>query len=596
MKNNLEKIDLSEEIQISQPSSPQKRVRSISTSSTYNGLNLKDYQLDKTIGSGTFGMVKLGYHIKTNEKVAVKIIDKKNLKLQDDILRLKREIKILKEISHPNIIKVLEVSDRINSCHIVMEYAEGGELFHYITSRKRLAESEASLYFFQIVDALEYLHNKKIVHRDLKPENILFMDSEKRIVKLIDFGLSREFGVRGVMTPCGSPCYAAPEVIKNKAMDYSKVDIWSLGIILFAMTCGYLPFEDMDPQALLKKIISGKVEYPSFIPFTAKDLIKKLLQISPKDRLNIDGIKNHIFYINGKREFERYIGKSNENLKTNYFSNPNSPQIVFQIKDVKDGKENKKKSPIKTHKKTLSYNPQHVTSMIKNLKCPQNKNSIKVDEKLINRLEIRKDEHFPSKTASKNELIIKECIHENLGGQNYETNYDNKFFSKTTKNEKFAKNFKDSIILKEKVKSPHNFSIPLSTKFKFSSFIETRFSISKDKKQRKASISNKLEKLESPRNFILETTESTQIAPLTSREKTQTKSNIVNSLKSKRIFFSPNGVEKKQIRACDIFNNLILSKKPLETELDLAVRKVSSPHKHVSMYSKKLKDLVKGKK
>jgi serine/threonine protein kinase len=443
MKNKFEKIDLTEGVQISQPSSPKKRVRSSSSSSIYNGQNIKDYQIDKTLGSGTFGKVKLGYHIKSNEKVAIKIIDKRNLKLQDDILRVNREVKILKEINHPNIIKVIDISDKKNSCHIVMEYAEGGELFHYITSKKRLTETEASLFFYQIVNAIEYLHDKKIVHRDLKPENILFKDEEKKIVKLIDFGLSREFGLRGVMTPCGSPCYAAPEVIKNKALDYSKVDIWSLGIILFAMTCGYLPFDDTDPQVLLKKIISGKVEYPTFISFIAKDLIKKILVIFPKDRLSIEGIKNHLFYINGKREYERVTGtgteKSNEICKVNFFSSPNSPQLL-SIKKDENINQVKNKNIVKTHKKTLSYNPQPVTSLIKNFKSPKNKNIIKVDEKITYKLN-KEDDNFNYNVTCQNDLKIRDKIHEKIH-LNYATNYENKFFSVTTKNQKLTKNLK----------------------------------------------------------------------------------------------------------------------------------------------------------
>jgi 5'-AMP-activated protein kinase catalytic alpha subunit len=175
-----------------------------------------------------------------------------------------------------------------------MEYACGGELFNYIVKKKRLDEQETSFFFSQIISGLEYIHKNNIVHRDLKPENLLL--TENNTLKIIDFGLSNQYKTgQTLMTPCGSPCYAAPEMILGKKYAGLSVDIWSTGIILFAMICGYLPFEDKNNDKLYKKILECKLDFPYHVSNLCKDLIKRILTVNPLKRIKLEEIKSHPF-------------------------------------------------------------------------------------------------------------------------------------------------------------------------------------------------------------------------------------------------------------------------------------------------------------
>ena len=176
-----------------------------------------------------------------------------------------------------------------------MEYASGGELFDYIVANTRLKEKEACKYFQQIIQGVEYLHKLGIVHRDLKPENLL-IDHEKNI-KLVDFGLSNTYEEGETLkTACGSPCYAAPEMIAGERYHGSRVDVWSCGVILYAMICGYLPFEDPDTAKLYKKILRGDFTIPKFVSQMGRDLMKKVLNTDPNSRFTTDEIKKHPWY------------------------------------------------------------------------------------------------------------------------------------------------------------------------------------------------------------------------------------------------------------------------------------------------------------
>ena len=256
-----------------------------------------DYILKQTIGEGSFSKVKLAVHKPSNNTVAIKIISKQNLS-KNDRLRTEREISILSSLNHPHIIHVIEIIQTDSFYYIVMEYCPEGELFSYIVNRKRLSEEEASFLFYQIVNAVEYIHSKSISHRDLKPENILLLSN--RSIKVIDFGLSNYFDNKTTLaTPCGSPCYAAPEMLKNKLYDGRKVDIWSIGIILYAMVCGYLPFDDKNTQRLYQKVMKSQVTYTKNISSNAKNIINQMLVKDPKKRITIEGIKKHPFYQQG---------------------------------------------------------------------------------------------------------------------------------------------------------------------------------------------------------------------------------------------------------------------------------------------------------
>ena len=176
-----------------------------------------------------------------------------------------------------------------------MEYARGGELFEYIVSRKRVREKDACKFLHQIMSGVDYLHKLGICHRDLKPENLLMDDHNN--IKIVDFGLSNTYKPgETLQTACGSPCYAAPEMIAGKRYHGLNSDIWSTGIILYAMTCGYLPFEDPNTSKLYKKILNCDYLIPGFISKASKDLIRKILNTDPSKRFTVKEIRNHEWY------------------------------------------------------------------------------------------------------------------------------------------------------------------------------------------------------------------------------------------------------------------------------------------------------------
>ena len=256
---------------------------------------LASYDIDKELGKGTFGEVKLGIHRITNEKVAIKVLEKDKIVDEADKERVTREIHILKLIRHPNIIQLYEIIEDKEKLYLITEYASGGELFDYIVANQRVKELEACKFFQQLLDGIEYVHKLNVVHRDLKPENLL-LDSKKNI-KIVDFGLSNIYKEKGLLsTACGSPCYAAPEMIAGEKYNGLNVDLWSSGVILFALICGYLPFDDDDTPVLYKKIMKGEYSIPSFVSTKAADLIKSILNTNPEKRFDIKEIKAHSWF------------------------------------------------------------------------------------------------------------------------------------------------------------------------------------------------------------------------------------------------------------------------------------------------------------
>ena len=300
-----------------------------------------DYLIKQTIGEGTFSKVKLGINMFTGQKVAIKILDKLKLIEEEGIERVLREIKISSELNHPNIIRIYKILEDDKYYLVVMEYCEEGELFNYIVKKNRLSEKESSFFYYQLINAVEYLHSKGIAHRDLKPENILL--GENHLIKLIDFGLSNYFDDNKLLiTPCGSPCYASPEMIRGEEYNGANNDIWATGIILFAMLCGYLPFENEENSKnnnlLFKKILSGKLDYPKYLSDLSVDLLKKILVNSPEKRIKINEIKQHKFYLKGKQMFEKKQESTafNELKIFNNISNnfQNEINIIENNKDV----------------------------------------------------------------------------------------------------------------------------------------------------------------------------------------------------------------------------------------------------------------------
>ena len=280
----------------------------------YNQFNppktLGDYIIKKTIGKGTFSKVKLGIHKETKQKVAIKILEKSAIVEKDDLERIIREMTILNQIDHINVIKVYDIYESEDNYLIIMEYCEGGELFNYIVKNQKLSEEETAFFFYQIINGVEYLHSKNIVHRDLKPENLLLC--EGNILKIIDFGLSNFYNGNYLSTPCGSPCYASPEMVSGNKYNGFNIDIWAIGIILFAMLCGYLPFEDDDNDILFQKILECKLHYPSHLSPLAKDIMKKILVTNPEKRIKIPQIKKHKFYLMGKKLYNKKFNINEE--------------------------------------------------------------------------------------------------------------------------------------------------------------------------------------------------------------------------------------------------------------------------------------------
>ena len=277
-------------------------MKELETSKEYK---IGNYMVKYTLGQGTFGKVKLGVYLPNDEKVAIKILEKNRIVEKDDEIRVKREFYMLSQFNHPNVIVVAEIFESEDSFYSVMEYCEGGELFNYIVKKTRLSEEESAYFFFQLINGLEYIHSLGIVHRDLKPENLLL--TSDHILKIIDFGLSNYFKENQeplLSTPCGSPCYASPEMVAGKKYNGFKIDIWSCGIILYAMLCGYLPFEDPDNEILFKKILECKLEFLDYVHGLSIDLINKILVTDPEKRITIPEIKKHPFFLQGKKIFE----------------------------------------------------------------------------------------------------------------------------------------------------------------------------------------------------------------------------------------------------------------------------------------------------
>ncbi|CCM02446.1 uncharacterized protein FIBRA_04545 [Fibroporia radiculosa] len=269
------------------------------------------WKVGRTIGKGSSGRVRIARHIKTGQYAAVKIVSKNALlnsrvslhSLGDEAERIlhsiEREIVIMKLIEHPNIMRLYDVWETSSELYLILEYVEGGELFDYLCNKGRLSSAEALEYFQQIITAVHYCHRFNIAHRDLKPENLL-LDRNKNI-KVADFGMAAWQG-RGdlLRTACGSPHYAAPEVIMGQAYDGSYSDIWSCGIILYALLAGRLPFDHEDLPTLLEKVKIGTFTMPVDIDPRAKDLINKMLQKDVSKRITIPDILRHPFYTSHK--------------------------------------------------------------------------------------------------------------------------------------------------------------------------------------------------------------------------------------------------------------------------------------------------------
>uniref|UniRef100_A0A3P8PGL9 MAP/microtubule affinity-regulating kinase 3 n=1 Tax=Astatotilapia calliptera TaxID=8154 RepID=A0A3P8PGL9_ASTCA len=247
-----------------------------------------NYRLLKTIGKGNFAKVKLARHMLTGREVAIKIIDKTQLN-PNSLQKLFREVRIMKILNHPNIVKLFEVIETERTLYLVMEYASGGEVFDYLVAHGRMKEKEARAKFRQIVSAVQYCHQKHIVHRDLKAENLL-LDADMNI-KIADFGFSNEFTLGNKLdTFCGSPPYAAPELFQGKKYDGPEVDVWSLGVILYTLVSGSLPFDGQNLKELRERVLRGKYRIPFYMSTDCENLLKRFLVLNPAKRGTLEQI------------------------------------------------------------------------------------------------------------------------------------------------------------------------------------------------------------------------------------------------------------------------------------------------------------------
>ncbi|XP_042331619.1 serine/threonine-protein kinase BRSK1 isoform X4 [Sceloporus undulatus] len=260
------------------------------------------YRLEKTLGKGQTGLVKLGVHCITGQKVAIKIVNREKLS-ESVLMKVEREIAILKLIEHPHVLKLHDVYENKKYLYLVLEHVSGGELFDYLVKKGRLTPKEARKFFRQIVSALDFCHSYSICHRDLKPENLLL--DEKNNIRIADFGMaSLQVGDSLLETSCGSPHYACPEVIKGEKYDGRRADMWSCGVILFALLVGALPFDDDNLRQLLEKVKRGIFHMPHFIPPDCQNLLRGMIEVEPEKRLSLEQIQKHPWFLGGKNEPE----------------------------------------------------------------------------------------------------------------------------------------------------------------------------------------------------------------------------------------------------------------------------------------------------
>ena len=333
-------------------------------SNDYSDIN--NYIFEKEIGEGNFGKVKLAKFKPTGEEFAIKVLNKKKIKIQMKNVML-RENDIVTKLHHVNVVSVYKIIETEEDYFMVMEYCKLGELFDYIVKKKRLDEEEASVFFYQLINGVEYIHSQGYAHRDLKPENLLL--TEDKVLKIIDFGLSHEFSEdQFLKTKCGSPSYAAPEIISMPNYNGFKIDIWCCGIILYAMLCGYLPFdEDSDDDEnnfkLFKNILECEPELPNFLSNISKDLIYRILNPYPEDRISIKKIKKHPFYLKGKKlckidysAYEKEINKTRKSFYNITIPNDNKNNIEDKNLNMDDNGNNINKTDVNINIKSSDKN------------------------------------------------------------------------------------------------------------------------------------------------------------------------------------------------------------------------------------------------
>ncbi|KAI8544197.1 hypothetical protein RHMOL_Rhmol08G0277200 [Rhododendron molle] len=249
------------------------------------------YEMGRLLGQGTFAKVYHAKNLVTSESVAVKAISKDQVRKEGLMDQIKREISVMRLVRHPNVVELKEVMATKQRVYFVMEYVRGGELFAKV-AKGRLNEDLARKYFQQLISAVDFCHSRGVSHRDLKPENLLLDEHEN--LKVSDFGLSslpEQLRNDGLLhTQCGTPAYVAPEVLRKKGYDGAKADIWSCGVILYALLAGFLPFQDENLMNMYRKVFKAEFEFPPWFSSESKRLISKILVADPEKRISIAAI------------------------------------------------------------------------------------------------------------------------------------------------------------------------------------------------------------------------------------------------------------------------------------------------------------------
>ncbi|XP_017126090.1 calcium/calmodulin-dependent protein kinase type 1 isoform X2 [Drosophila elegans] len=279
------------------------------------------YNLHGLLGTGAFSEVRLAESKDTpGDHFAVKIIDKKALKGKEE--SLENEIRVLRRLTHPNIVQLLETYEDKSKVYLVMELVTGGELFDRIVEKGSYTEKDASHLIRQILEAVDYMHEQGVVHRDLKPENLLYYspDDDSKIM-ISDFGLSKMEDSGIMATACGTPGYVAPEVLAQKP--YGKaVDVWSIGVISYILLCGYPPFYDENDANLFAQILKGEFEFDSpywdEISESAKHFIKNLMCVAVEKRYTCKQALAHAWISGNEASSKNIHGTVSEQLKKNF--------------------------------------------------------------------------------------------------------------------------------------------------------------------------------------------------------------------------------------------------------------------------------------
>uniref|UniRef100_A0A3Q1G3J7 non-specific serine/threonine protein kinase n=1 Tax=Acanthochromis polyacanthus TaxID=80966 RepID=A0A3Q1G3J7_9TELE len=336
---------------------------SVATTTSDEQPHIGNYRLLKTIGKGNFAKVKLARHVLTGKEVDLCVIC---------ISQLFREVRIMKMLNHPNIVKLFEVIETEKTLYLVMEYASGGEVFDYLVAHGRMKEKEARAKFRQIVSAVQYCHQKCIVHRDLKAENLL-LDADMNI-KIADFGFSNEFTLGNKLdTFCGSPPYAAPELFQGKKYDGPEVDVWSLGVILYTLVSGSLPFDGQNLKELRERVLRGKYRIPFYMSTDCENLLKKFLILNPSKRGSLEQIMRDRWMNVGYEEDELkpYIEPQPD------YKDPRRTDIMLQMgfsqEEIQDSLVNQKYNDVMATYLLLDYRNSEVlngqTCQIIYMKC-----------------------------------------------------------------------------------------------------------------------------------------------------------------------------------------------------------------------------------